>query len=118
MRNALSSGIAGVLIAAATVHGQCGLAGWGAGFDVPGIPVGASASVIYDDGGGPTVFALTGQFTGPERSSLMRWSGSGWTAIGQGYWGYEPIPRVAKVRNLGAGPVILVSGSMEGVILS
>src|SRR5262245_3585276 len=54
--------------------------------ELPGISGSVHAVAVYDDGGGPALFAA-GNFSfagNTPANRIAKWSGSGWTALGSG----------------------------------
>jgi hypothetical protein len=95
--------------------------GWsalGAGLDAPGErgSLTVDALAVYDDGGGPALYAA-GHFTtagGVPVNHVARWDGSRWSAVGSGVGGglYDD-PRIHSlaVHDDGAGPALYAGGN-------
>jgi hypothetical protein len=76
----------------------------------------ALALSVFEDGGGPALF-VGGKFTaagGVPASSIARWDGEGWAALGSGLQGgdstYGPNVRALAVFDDGSGPALFVGG--------
>jgi hypothetical protein len=85
----------------------------GSGITGSGTLMGVRALSVFDDGGGPALYA-GGQFSdagGLAASNIARWNGSSWSALGSGIGGTPP----ANVRSLavfddGGGSALYVGG--------
>lgn len=70
------------------------------------------ALAVFDDGGGPALYA-GGQFTmagGVAANGIAKWDGSMWTPLDTGLGGMEPIVYALAVFDDGSGPALYAGG--------
>jgi trimeric autotransporter adhesin len=87
----------------AAAWGQCD-PGWAAGFNVPGADRAVYATVVFDDGTGPALYAA-GSFTtadGVTVNNIAKWDGAHWSALGSGT--DRPVRVLAVFDDDGDGP--------------
>ncbi|MBI3844946.1 MAG: hypothetical protein HY292_09940 [Planctomycetes bacterium] len=96
-----------------------GIAWSDVGGGVTGTPNGfVSALAVFDDGGGPALYA-GGTFTsagGVPANHIARWNGSTWSSVGGGVdWndGSTPFVSALQVFDAGTGPVLYATGSFN-----
>jgi hypothetical protein len=82
----------------------------GGGFEMSGAEGAANALAVFDDGGGPALYA-GGWFTsagGVDASYIAKWDGTSWSPVGSGT--NSPVVTLA-VFDDGAGPALYAGGS-------
>jgi len=75
------------MVSTVTAPEGAGVCGWQEGFHVNDLDSVPGAIVVFDDGGGPDVYA-GGHFTmanGLRVNRVARWDGSAWTSVGVGF---------------------------------
>ena len=83
--------------------------------ELPGVDLFATCAISFDDGSGPALF-VGGLFTqagGVEASSIARWDGQEWSALGAGVGGFDARIRDMVVFDDGRGPALYVAGTFE-----
>src|SRR5262245_28757777 len=125
-RNLLASSSVGVSAASGSAQvGTLSLAqggscspGWLPTFgEEPGTNEPVRALTVFDDGGGPALYA-GGDFTtagGVLASGIARWDGSSWSALGSGLTDFPGSAQVSAlaVFDDGSGPALYVGGSFQ-----
>jgi hypothetical protein len=98
-------------VAASSIARWNGSAWSALGSGMSGGPVFALA--VFDDGGGPTLYAGGGFFAagGVAASNIARWNGSAWSALGSGVGGGSV--NALAVFDDGSGPALYVGGSFS-----
>lgn len=107
--------VVAVCLAAAAVRpsaGQCAAA-WDPSFGAAGANARVRAMVVFDDGGGPALYAC-GDFTSIGSTSanfIARWNGSSWSSLGSGLSGGSA--NALAVFDDGSGPALYVAGNFS-----
>jgi hypothetical protein len=83
----------------------------------PGVNANIYAVTVFDDGGGPALYA-GGTFTtagGVAANSIAKWNGTSWSALGSGMAGgvFGPFVGVLAVFDDGSGPALIAGGSFS-----
>jgi hypothetical protein len=82
---------------------------WSNGWEAPGINGSITASVVFDDGSGPALYAAGRFVAGPDNPTggIVRWNGTSWSAVGALPDGYM---NALAVFDDGTGPKLCVGG--------
>ncbi len=106
-----------ITVALACIGADSTLAGacppnWDATPGVPGMDATVRALAVFDDGGGPALYAA-GSFTaagGQIVNNVARWDGTAWSDLGGGVNGTV---RALHVHDFGDGPALYVGGLFD-----
>ncbi len=88
----------------------------GTSFEINGVNRDALALAVFDDGGGPALYA-GGSFTtagGMAVKHIAKWNGSSWSALGSGMNTTPTTVEALSVFDDGGGPALFAGGSFEG----
>jgi trimeric autotransporter adhesin len=105
--------IALVIAASPAVARQCD--GFSAAFAANGVDDDVHGFTVHDDGGGPALY-VAGRFAyagGRVSRGIARWDGSGWSPLGEGLYGNDPLNDYAlsfAEHDDGSGPALYVGG--------
>lgn len=108
LSNSLVLGLLACLFIPARSNAQCQW-DWGPGSGLPGVDQPVSATVVFDDGGGPALYAA-GSFTkagGVNANYIAKWNGERWSSLGSGM---NKSVYALTVFDDGTGPALYAGG--------
>ncbi len=93
---------------------------WVEGFHLPGMDRLVEAFIVFDDGGGPALYA-GGSFSlagATAAQSIAKWDGTSWSPLGSGFGPYSPYSDPPLVSTMavfddGTGPALYVGGMFQ-----